>query len=165
MATKLPDKRAVHDALLTALRASLEKLARGAEETRKGAVHEEGRSEGDKDMRATEQSYVARGQAMRVEDLAEQVQRLEATKPEPFGAKDKIAAGALVRVSLDDDEERLFYVSAFGGGTGVAVGKSKVIVVTPRSPVGAALCGKARGDSFELAVSGKLREWSIEEVG
>src|SRR5690606_17653583 len=67
----LPDKQAVRDALRAALAKALEAMAEAARQTREGAVHEESRAEGDKDMRSTEQSYLARGQAMRAEALAE----------------------------------------------------------------------------------------------
>ena len=159
----MPDKLAVHAALLRALRASLETMAHAARQSAEGAVHEENRAEGDKDMRATEQSYVARGQAMRVEDLAEQIQRLEATTPRRFGDDDAIASTALVEVAIDG-ASRLFYVSAHGGGVQVEVDGVAVTVVTPVSPVGRALSGRRVGDDFELAQRGALRTWDIEAV-
>jgi len=159
----LPDKRAVRDALIAALRAALASMAHAAEATREGATHEEARSEGDKDMRSTEQSYLARGQAMRAEDLAEQVQRLETTSPRSFGEDDAIAPGALVSVTIDG-EPRLFFVVSHGGGTELAVDGAIVTVITPASPVGRALIGRRQGESFELTTRGALREWEIEAI-
>ena len=79
---RLPDKTAVREALEAALERALETMVNAARTTREGAIHEDSRAEGDKDMRSTEQSYLARGQAMRVEELAEQLQRLRtATSP------------------------------------------------------------------------------------
>ncbi len=159
----LPDKSAVHDALRASLASTLAALVRAAESAREGAVHEESRAEGDKDMRSTEQSYLARGQAMRVEELAEQVQRLELTPLRSYVPDDAIGPGALVRVSVDD-EERIFFVMPHGGGTELTVGTTRVTVVTPSSPVGAALSGKRLGDDFELTVRGQMREWIVEEI-
>lgn len=159
----LPDKRAVRDALVVAIRASLERTAHAARDAAEGATHEESRAEGDKDMRATEQSYVARGQAMRAEEIAEQLARLEASALRAYGEGDEIGPGALVRV-LVDDAPRVFFVVPWGGGTELDVGGVAITVITPSSPVGRALVGRQRGDDFELAVRGAPREWVIDEV-
>ncbi len=157
------DKAAVRDALLAAMKTALEMTARAAEDARKGATHEENRSEGDKDMRATEQSYLARGQAIRAEELAEQLQRLEVMALPSFSPSDPIGAGAIVRLTVDG-EPRVFFVVPFGGGTELVVSGEKVTVVTPISPVGQALVGRRAGEDFELTARGALREWVIESV-
>lgn len=159
----LPDKRAVREALRRSLAHALEVMAHAAQQTREGATHEESRSEGDKDMRSTEQSYLARGQAMRAEELAEELARFEATPLTALGPDDTIAPGALVRVSVDD-VDRVFFVVPQGGGTELEVDGVRVTVVTPASPVGAALIGRCSGDDFELAVRGARREWIVEEI-
>lgn len=162
--TKLPDKKAVHAALSAALAKALLTMAAVAEDARKGATHEENRSEGDKDMRATEQSYVARGQAMRTEQLAEDVARFESIPVRTFAPTDRIATGALVRVRIDD-EPRVFFLCAQGGGTELEVSGTKITVLTPASPAGRAVIGKEVGDDFELAAGGRTRSWEIEELG
>lgn len=157
------DKARVRDALLAAMKSALEMTARAAEDARAGATHEENKSEGDKDMRATEQSYLARGQAIRAEELAEQTQRLEVMPLVAFGPSDPIGAGALVRLTVDE-EPRVFFVVPFGGGTELVVGGVKVTVVTPVSPVGQALVGRRAGEDFELMARGAMREWVIESI-
>lgn len=157
------DKTRVRDALLVAMKHGLEMTARAAEDARAGATHEENRSEGDKDMRATESSYLARGQAIRAEELAEQLQRFEAMQLAALGPSDPIGAGALVRLTVDE-EPRVFFVVPFGGGTELVVDGEKVTVVTPASPVGQALVGKRAGEDFELMARGAMREWVIESV-
>lgn len=159
----LPDKERVRDALIAALERARATMAKAAQQTREGATHESSRAEGDKDMRSTEQSYLARGQAMRVEDLAEQLQRLAVFPLPTFGPDATVSAGALVRVDVED-AERVFFVVPFGGGTVLDVGGLEITVVTPSSPVGQALLGKQTGDSFELRVRGALREWVVEAI-
>lgn len=159
----LPDKRAVRDALREALRRGLETMAHAAAQTREGVTHEDSRAEGDKDMRGTVESYIARGQAMRTEELADALSRFEATPARDFSEDDPIASGALVRVAVDD-EPRLLFVCAQGGGTELSVEGEKVTVVTPSSPAGRALLGKRVGDDFELMSRGAMREWVIEAL-
>ena len=160
---RLPDKAAVKSALEAALASTLAATRAAAEESRRGATHEESRAEGDKDMRSTEQSYLARGQAMRAEELAEELARLETTTLPAFGPESSIALGALVRV-LVDEAPRVFFVVPWGGGTTLSVGGAEVTVVAPSSPVGRALVGRSAGESFELTARGALREWEIVEV-
>jgi transcription elongation GreA/GreB family factor len=160
---RLPDKLAARRALEAVLEHSLESMAQAARTTREGAIHEDSRAEGDKDMRSTEQSYLARGQAMRVEDLAEQLQRLRATTFASFDDDSAIAIGALVLVEIDDDA-RAFFVLPYGGGVVLRVDGVELTVVTPSSPVGQALLGKRAGDDFELRQRGALRACVIGAV-
>jgi len=159
----LPDKARVHAALAKALADALAAMASVAEDTRKGATHEENRSEGDKDMRATEQSYVARGQAMRTEQLAEEASRFTTVPVRHFGPDDRIGIGCLVRARVDD-EPRVFFVCAQGGGTELLIDGLAITVLTPASPAGRAITGKQAGDEVELLVAGKSRLWEIEEI-
>jgi transcription elongation GreA/GreB family factor len=161
----LPNKTAVRAALKAALEKALGTMIEAARQSREGAVHEESRPEGDKDMRATEQSYVARGQAMRAEALAEELARFEATPLRVFASDAPIAPGALVRVTDEDEDVRVFFLVPQGGGTRLEVDGFAVTVVTPASPVGAALVGRRVGDDLELSVRGALRDWLVEAIG
>lgn len=161
---KLPDKAAVHAALRAALAERLDLLVRSAEDARAGATHEENRQEGAKDMRATEQSYIARGQAMRAEDRADELARLDAFALPSFGDDDPIAAGALVHLSLEEGRERVLYLLAAGAGTVLRVDGVEVTVVTPSAPLGRHLLGLRVGDAFELRVRGAQLEHVVEDV-
>lgn len=158
-----PDKREVREALRQSMQMALAAVAHAAKDAAAGATHEENRAEGDKDMRATEQSYIARGQAMRAEEMAEHYQRLESFDFPNFSARDVIGPGALIRV-LIDASPRLFLMVPWGGGTEIAVGNTKITVISPASPVGRALLGRRVGDDFELAIKGAMREWEIDAI-
>ena len=166
----VPAKRAVYEALCASLQAAHETMVAAAKDAAAGATHEENRAEGIKDMRSTEQSYVARGQAMRAEELADELARLEATAPKTFAPDAPISAGALVRVELEpagdrsEVEERLLFVCPQGGGTVLDVDGARVTVVTPSAPIGRALLGKREGDDFDLVVHGRKREGTIAAV-
>lgn len=159
----LPDKGKVREALLVEMRAALAAMAKSARDAADGATHVENRSEGDKDMRATEESYVARGKAMRTEELADELARAESSAFRAYVAADPIGPGALVRVMVDD-APRVFLVSAYGGGRALKMDGIEITVVAPATPVGTALVGKRVGDDFELAVRGAMREWVIDAI-
>src|SRR5438067_3659419 len=143
----LPPKAALKDQLVLALAADLDVLERAHQATREAATHEEAKPENDKDTRALEQSYLARGQALRIEELRAGVADVTAMALRDFSGGDPAALGALVTVEEDGDESRLF-LAPQGGGNRLRDGE--VQVVTPRSPLGQALLGKRAGDECEV---------------
>jgi transcription elongation GreA/GreB family factor len=160
----LPDKQLVHRALLDKLAQDAASAAEAAEATRKDATHIEAKPENDKDTRALEQSYLARGQAMRAEQLAEE---REVLRFMPLPALDRDAAvqsGALVELEDDDGGTRVLFMAPHAGGSELSVASMSVLVVTPSSPLGAALLGRGIGDDVQLSVRGKRRNYVISAV-
>jgi transcription elongation GreA/GreB family factor len=159
----LPDKKRVLDAVVAHLTRTLEQLTRAARETHAGATHAEAKPENSKDTRALEQSYLARGQAARVEQLSEQIQRLRFMPLRAFGPDDSVEPGALLLLQGDDGERRVLLFPE-AGGVDVMVDGVRVLVVTPASPMGRALVGKLRDDDVEVVVRGVRKDLSIVEV-
>lgn len=157
------DKARVMEAVQASLAAQIEAMRASAEASRRAATHEEARAENDKDTRGLEQSYLARGQAMRVEELEEAATRLRFLSLRAFGADDAIDLGALVTLAVDD-EEALYFVVPAAGGTKVALDGREVLLVTPAAPLGRALLERRAGDDFALRLGGREREYEILEV-
>lgn len=132
-------------------------------QTQQAATHEESRPENDKDTRALESSYLARGQAERVVGLERDLALLSALSPRAWAPNAAIALGALV--SLDDGERIRWYLLA-PAGAGVVLERpgTTIRVVTPQSPIGRALVGKRAGDGFELRTPQSTSEVSVESV-
>ena len=132
--------------------------------TKDAATHEEAKPENDKDTRALEQSYLARGQAQRVLDLQAAVHLVAALGLRIFGEETPIALTALVGVEDEDGAEASYFVAPAGGGTKLMVGKKGVTVVTPKAPLGAALLGKRVGDEVTVVLAGRARTVTIVSV-
>lgn len=157
----LPSKQALKDELVRLLVDELSTLERAQQATQQGVTHEDAKPENDKDTRALEQSYLARGQAVRVDDLRTGLGEARAMPLRAFGEADPIALGALVEAEEGDATLHLFLAPA-GGGARLAGGA--VHVVTPRSPLGRALLGRRAGDDCEVPLAGKTRDLSIVTV-
>jgi transcription elongation GreA/GreB family factor len=153
----LPDKQALRDELVARLIANLEVLERSQQAAVEGATHAEAKPESDKDTRGLEQSYLARGQALRIEELRTTLLELRAMPLQKVAEDQPISLGALV-VAEENDKERIFFLAPYGGGSTIANGK--VQVVTPRSP----LVEKCAGDDCEVMLGGSTREFSIVRV-
>lgn len=158
------DKRAVIAAAIAQLEEELRFLVAQAEATREAATHEEAKPENDKDTRGLEQSYLARGQAQRVEETGEAITRLRFMELPRFGPDDPIGAGALIEVEIDDDAAQLWMMVPVGGGRMVESNGVEIRLITPASPVGRALVGKLEGDETEVQVAKKKRTYTILAV-
>jgi transcription elongation GreA/GreB family factor len=154
-------KRALRDELVQTLADDLETLERAHRATIEGATHADAKPENDKDTRALEQQYLARGQAMRVEELRASLAEVRAMPLRDFAEDAPAALGALVTIEEDGEESTLF-VAPQGGGSRLAGGD--VQVVTPRSPLGRALLGRRAGEDFEVKLAGKSRAITVVRV-
>jgi len=155
------DKLALRDELARMIGADLDTRERAHRAAREGATHEEARPENDKDTRALEQSYLARGEAARVEQLRTAFTEVQAMALRAFLEDERAALGALVTLE-EDGEELVLWLAPHGGGSRLAGGR--VQVVTPASPLGRAVLGKVAGDDVTVAVAGRTRELSIVRV-
>ena len=157
-----PDKTALREELTQLIRADLSTLERAHEAAREAATHEEARPEDDKDTRALEQSYLARGQAMRVEETSAGLLSVQAMSTRVFDADEPISVGALVLAEDETGRIHAYYLAPHGGG--VRLHGGKIQVVTPMSPLGKALVEHRAGDDCEVVVSGATRDIVITDV-
>lgn len=154
------DKQQVLLALRHELEAQLAQAHAAQRDTQSGATHEEAKPENDKDTRAIEASYLARGQARRVIDLEEAVVKVNALVPRAFDGELPVALGAIVQ--LEHDAGSLWYLLApAGGGLTLTAGSLVLTVVTPQSPVGRALLGRRVGEDVDIRTPQGVRECSI----
>jgi transcription elongation GreA/GreB family factor len=154
------DKAALKEELIRLVAADLATLEQAHRASVEGATHEQAKPENDKDTRALEQSYLARGQAKRAEELRDGLAAIKRMEVEAFTPDQPVGVGALVTAFEANRNVRL-WIAPHGGGTRLA--KGMVQVVTPRSPLGEALIGKRVGDDCEVLTGGNRRE--LELVG
>jgi transcription elongation GreA/GreB family factor len=157
----LPTKPALRDEIVATLMATLEALEQAQQAAIEGATHEEAKPENDKDTRGLEQSYLARGQALRIEDLRSSLVELQTMPLAAFAPGQEVALGAIVTTE-ENGERRLLFLAPYGGGATIAGGR--VQVVTPKSPLGSALVGRTAGEECEVYLGGRVRELAIDKV-
>lgn len=154
------DKRVWLDAVRARLEDELARATRHAVDAAEAATHVENRAENDKDMRATETSYVARGQALRARELEGALAMLAVMPVRGFGPGDAIEASALVEVAEGGQRRRYLLVTA-GGGQRLEGG---VLTLATQSPLGAALLGLRAGDEAEVASPHGARVVTVVDV-
>jgi len=139
------DKAAIFQIILEELRDELKRRQDAARDAAQSATDEESKAEDKYDTRATESSYLARGQAMQVEELANDLHVLEGFNPP---ASCSVARpGALVEVDMSG-ERMAFFLLPRAGGMDTTVDGIEITVITPMSPIGEQIQGKFKGDRF-----------------
>ena len=145
-----PDKHTIVHSLVAQITEELAQMTRIARDAANAVAHEENRAEGDKDMRSTEASYLARGQAGRVQELEHTITALSALELKRFDSTTPIEASALVMLGRAQRQSLYLLVPA-GGGRKVTLHGVTVSTVTPTSPLGSALLGLVVGDEAEIS--------------
>jgi len=150
------NKTMILKALLAELEEELRRLLAANEQASAGATDSEARAETKWDTCGLESSYLARGHAEQFKSLAAEVHNLRGFVAPDYTGR-SIGVGALVEVDMGG-EAILFFLLHCGGGIDLAVEGREVTVITPESPVGAALLEKRQGDSFSFRAgsSGKI---------
>lgn len=142
------DKAKVLDAVLEEMNVDIRRQLTAQESAASGATHVEARAETKWDTCGLEQSYLARGHAMQFELLARQIAELRTFVPPDFRGK-QIGIGALVEV-LASGERMVFFLLKCGGGIELHAEGHDITVITPESPVGAALMNKREGETYSF---------------
>ena len=134
------------------------------QEAREGATPDEKRE----DARAAHQAQSLGGaQQRRARQALAEADAVAAFRPSRFGPTSKIAVGAIVEIEdAETGEGRTFCLAPAGAGitlTGPG-GDGIISVVTPVSPIGRAVLGRATGEVVDVTVEGDAREWQITYV-
>lgn len=153
-------KQAILDLIVAALTAELETLTRAARDAFAAATDPDSKAENKYDTRTLEASYVARGQAQRVEELQESLHSFQALAGR-LAVADTIEIGSLV--VLETPAGRVtYFMGPSAGGTEVQVDSMEVMVITPSSPLGQKLMGQRAGSRIDLRPGWSAQVISVE---
>lgn len=157
------EKQRLLDTLVEKLSEELARAKAQAHDAASGATHEENRAEGDKDMRSTEASYVARGHAERTAKLEQSIALLSRMEVRDFAAGAVIEASALV--TLDQGGKKItYFLVVAAGGERLEYAGAPVQTLATTSPLGRALLGLTEGDEAEVESPQGARYYEICKV-
>lgn len=157
-------KKNIHQRFIDQLTAELEFITTAAKKSFATATSDEHRAEHKYDTFKLESSFLARGQAKRVQELTDALENLQLLPMKKMGKGDPIQLGALIRIKATDGEKRtLFFGYAAGGETLVADGE-EIIIVTSQSPLGQAVLGKKVGDTFAIKIGSAKHTYAVVSV-
>ncbi|PQJ59375.1 transcription elongation factor [Vibrio jasicida] len=127
------------------------------------ATDEETVPEHKYDTLALEASYLAHGQAMRVQESEEELRQYRTLVLRDF-VDVRIAVGAYVELVDENDVEKAFFIGPCSGGLTVEWQGKEVFVLTPKSPLGRALMGKEEGEEVEMKIGDKTTCYEVVTI-
>ena len=130
-----------------------------ADNAHKAATDDQSVAETQYDTLAIEQSYLAEGQSRRVDEIRYAIKCLAALPLEASLTSEKVVMGSLVQMEQDLAKQQWFFIAPAAGGyrCQITTGQTlaNITVITPQSPMGAALLNKVVDDDVIVAVGTK----------
>jgi transcription elongation GreA/GreB family factor len=157
-------KKDIHRLFVEKLSSELESLTAAVKNAISMATDEAHRAESKYDTFSLESSYLARGQAQRVEELRYALDRLHALSVKELCGESPIQHGSLVRLASSEGKTRTLYFCPGGGGEQVAADGEEVCIVTAQSPLGKAMLGKTAGATLEIKIGRVTQTWRVAAV-
>ncbi len=148
------DKRLLIERIIARLAGELEGYERSARSAHAEATDEQSKAENKYDTRGLEASYLARGQSRHAAETLAAVREYQTLAKRELAAREVIDLGALVEV-VQGGERSLLFLGPRAGGLEVLMGRKRVLVITPGSPIGQRLSGRRAGESLPAALAGE----------
>ena len=157
-------KEDIHRRLIDQLIKEWESITAAAKNSITTATNEAHRAESKYDTFSLESSYLARGQAKRVEELKYALERLQMLQLRQLHDTSPVQLGALVRLVSSDGEKRTLFFGPAAGGEQISADGEEIVIVTAVSPLGRALLGKMAGDTFDIKIGNSTQTLRVVSV-
>lgn len=158
------NKTTVHQLIIDKLRIDLDVAERAAQTAYETATHEENVAENKYDTLGLEASYLATGQARRMEEIRQSLTLCQNLTLRAYDDQRGIEVGALLGLEDETGREQWLFLAPDAAGLKVDLVGQLITVITPRSPLGKSLLGKFEGDEVEIVVAGARQQFSVTEV-
>lgn len=158
------NKHAVHTLVLEKLSLDLDIAQRAAQTAYETATHEENIAENKYDTLGLEASYLAAGQAKRVDEIKQALLLCQNMPLRAYDDQRGIEIGALLGLEDENGRQQWLFLAPDAAGLKVDVVGQPVTVITPRSPLGKSLVGKFEGDEVEILVAGARQHFTVTEA-
>ncbi len=157
-------KEEIHRRFIDELSRELESITAAAKNSVAMATSEAHRAESKYDTFSLESSYLARGQAMRIEELRNALEQLQALPLKALSAASPVQLGALVRLEAGDGKKRTLFFGPAAGGEQISADGEEIVIMTARAPLGQALLGKTVGATFEIKIGKATHTFTVVSV-
>jgi transcription elongation GreA/GreB family factor len=149
------NKALLQQQVLEQLADNLRQAEQAALTAYEAATHEENIAENKYDTLGLEASYLAAGQARRVDEIRQAISQWTQLQVRPYDEQHGIQLGALVWLSDAQGTEQCLFIGPEGAGMKLSLDEQEIRVISPRSPLGQRLIGRTEGDTVELRIGAK----------
>ncbi|MDX8382639.1 MAG: GreA/GreB family elongation factor [Ghiorsea sp.] len=109
----------------------------------------------------TEAAYLAQGQGLRLLELERSLAYFKQCNVEPCAS---IGLSSLFILEDERGKQQHFWLAADAGGLKISYHELLITVITPQSPLGRGLLGKAVGDDVSIKIAATSHDYEIIRV-
>ncbi len=113
------------------------------------------------DTLGLEASYLATGQARRMNEISQALQTLQQLQVRDYDAQRGIQLGDLVLLADADDEQRWLFLAPDAAGLKVELDNQSIMLITPHSPMGQSLLGQVQDNEVSLQVGNRQQHFAV----
>ncbi|WP_422416422.1 GreA/GreB family elongation factor [Pseudomonas sp. GZD-222] len=150
--------------IIATLSLDLDVVQRAAQTAYEAATAEENIAENKYDTLGLEASYLATGQARRMEEIRQARAAYQQLVVRDYDPARGIQISNLVTLEAENGSYQRLFLGPEGAGLKVGQGEQLITVITPRSPLGQSLMGKAEDDEISLTLGAKQQRFVVVEV-
>jgi transcription elongation GreA/GreB family factor len=158
------NKQSVLELIIARLVVDLDVAQRAAQTAYETATHEENIAENKYDTLGLEASYLAAGQARRVEEIRQSLVLFQNLSLRPFDEQRGIQIGDLLSLEAGNGSQQQLFLGPDAAGLKIYLGDALITVITARAPLGQNLLGKAAGDAVEITINGARQSFEVTQV-
>jgi len=158
------NKQTVLHAIIDTLKVDLGVAQRAAQTAYETATHEENIAENKYDTLGLEASYLAAGQARRVEEIRQSLLLYQKLSLAPFDEQRGIQTGDLVTLQTATGAEQQLFLGPDAAGLKIHLENTIITVITARAPLGQSLLGKFEGDELQITVNGSKQSFEVTQI-
>jgi len=158
------NKQTVLQAIIDKLKVDLGVAQRAAQTAYETATHEENIAENKYDTLGLEASYLAAGQARRVEEIRQSLLLYQKLSLAPFDEQRGIQTGDLVTLQTATGAEQQLFLGPDAAGLKIHLENAIITVITARAPLGQSLLGKFEGDELQITVNGSKQSFEVTQI-
>nr|WP_314579292.1 transcription elongation factor GreAB [uncultured Pseudomonas sp.] len=158
------NKQQVLQRIIERLEIDLDVAIRAAQTAYETATHEENIAENKYDTLGLEASYLAAGQARRVEEIRQSLTLYKTLVLKPFDEARGIQPGDLIVLESVSGVEQHLFLGPDAAGLKISVENTLITVITAKAPLGQNLLGKFDGDEVQVSVNGSRQSFEVMRV-
>lgn len=158
------DKQQVLQRIIEKLVIDLDIATRAAQTAYETATHEENIAENKYDTLGLEASYLAAGQARRVEEIRQSLVLYQNLTLKPFDEQRGIQNADLITLESPSGSRQTFFLGPDAAGLKISVEQRIVTVITGKAPLGQSLLGRLEGDEVQITVNGSRQTFEITDI-
>jgi transcription elongation GreA/GreB family factor len=158
------NKQQVLHRITEKLAIDLDIAVRAAQTAYETATHEENIAENKYDTLGLEASYLAAGQARRVEEIRQSLSLYQNLALKPFDEARGIQSGDLIVLESATGVEQHLFLGPDAAGLKIRLDDTLITVITAKAPLGQNLLGKFDGDEVQINVNGSRQTFEISRI-